>query len=71
MSAPALRRHFAPPFARGALLAVASACVFTLTACTVGPDYVKPSATTAATYKELEGTGWKPAQPADTFTRGA
>ena len=42
-----------------------------LTACTVGPDYVKPPATTAATYKELEGTGWKPAQPADTLTRGA
>ncbi|MFM0319530.1 efflux transporter outer membrane subunit [Paraburkholderia nemoris] len=53
------------------MLAVASVFVFALTACTVGPDYVKPPATTAATYKELEGTGWKPAQPADTFTRGA
>jgi NodT family efflux transporter outer membrane factor (OMF) lipoprotein len=44
---------------------------FALTACTVGPDYVKPPAPVAATYKELEGTGWKPAQPADTLTRGA
>jgi len=50
-------------------LALAGACA--LTACTLGPDYVKPTATTAATYKELDGTGWKPAQPADTLTRGA
>ncbi|WP_175160502.1 efflux transporter outer membrane subunit [Paraburkholderia fynbosensis] len=53
----------------------ASACaltlVITLTACTVGPDYVKPLTPAAATFKELEGTGWKPAQPADTLTRGA
>ncbi|HEY4297480.1 MAG TPA: TolC family protein, partial [Paraburkholderia sp.] len=42
-----------------------------LTACTVGPDYVKPPATIAATYAELEGSGWKPAQPADALTRGA
>ncbi len=32
---------------------------------------MRPTATTAATYKELEGTGWKPAQPADLGTRGA
>jgi NodT family efflux transporter outer membrane factor (OMF) lipoprotein len=48
-----------------------AALTFTLAACTVGPDYVKPPTTTAATYKELEGSGWQPAQPADTFTRGA
>ncbi|MGH8777500.1 efflux transporter outer membrane subunit [Paraburkholderia sp.] len=42
-----------------------------LTGCTVGPDYVRPTATAAATYKELEGTGWKPAQPGDTALRGA
>ncbi|HEY4352047.1 MAG TPA: efflux transporter outer membrane subunit [Paraburkholderia sp.] len=42
-----------------------------LTACTVGPDYVRPPAPTPATYKELEGTGWKTAQPADAKLRGA
>jgi NodT family efflux transporter outer membrane factor (OMF) lipoprotein len=42
-----------------------------LAACTVGPDYVKPVTVTPATYRELEGTGWKPAQPADTLARGA
>ncbi len=52
-----------------ALSATAVACA--LAGCAVGPDYVRPTATTAATYKELEGTGWKPAQPADLGTRGA
>lgn len=56
---------------RAAAVAVAVASGFVLAGCAVGPDYVKPSATTAATYKELEGSGWKPAQPADTITRGA
>jgi NodT family efflux transporter outer membrane factor (OMF) lipoprotein len=42
-----------------------------LAACTVGPDYVRPPTSTAATYKELEGTGWKPAAPADNALRGA
>ena len=60
-------RMRAPAFA----LTSAFTLAFTLTACTVGPDYVKPPAPVAATYKELEGTGWKPAQPADTLTRGA
>lgn len=74
MNAPASRRRFvAPPLRhvslRASALVLASACA--LTACTVGPDYVKPTTTTAATYKELEGTGWKSAQPADTLTRGA
>jgi NodT family efflux transporter outer membrane factor (OMF) lipoprotein len=49
----------------------ALALAITLAGCTVGPDYVKPPTPVAATYKELEGTGWKPAQPADTLTRGA
>ncbi|MFM0019890.1 efflux transporter outer membrane subunit [Paraburkholderia azotifigens] len=42
-----------------------------LAACTVGPDYKRPSATTAATFKELEGTGWKTAEPADAHIRSA
>jgi NodT family efflux transporter outer membrane factor (OMF) lipoprotein len=35
-----------------------------LSACAVGPDYVKPSAETPAAFKEQ--AGWKIAQPADT-----
>lgn len=40
-----------------------------LTACTVGPDYVKPTTVTPATFKELKG--WKVAQPRDTVIKGA
>ncbi len=39
-----------------------------LTACSVGPDYVKPSAPVPESYKEL---GWKVAQPRDHLIRGA
>lgn len=39
-----------------------------LTACTVGPDYVRPSAEAPVAYKELEG--WKVAQPSDHLDRG-
>ncbi|TDN68192.1 efflux transporter outer membrane subunit [Paraburkholderia sp. BL10I2N1] len=48
---------------------MAVACL--LAGCTVGPDYVRPKDTIAATFKELDGTGWKPAQPADVGSRGA
>jgi NodT family efflux transporter outer membrane factor (OMF) lipoprotein len=51
--------------------AVALAAASLLAACTLGPDYTRPSAPAAATWKELDGTGWKPAQPADTQLRGA
>jgi NodT family efflux transporter outer membrane factor (OMF) lipoprotein len=40
---------------------LASAALTTLAACTVGPDYQKPSAPVPATYKEIDG--WKPATP--------
>ena len=39
------------------------------TACTVGPDYVRPTAPVPPVYKELEG--WKVAQPKDESIRGA
>ena len=52
-------------------LTLAVSLAVSVAACTVGPDYVKPPAIAAATYKELEGSGWKPAQPADALTRGA
>ena len=40
-----------------------------LTACTVGPDYVRPAAVVPAAYKEA--AGWKPAQPKDNCIKGA
>jgi NodT family efflux transporter outer membrane factor (OMF) lipoprotein len=39
-----------------------------LTSCTVGPDYLQPSAPVPATYKELKG--WKRAAPSDDIDRG-
>ena len=51
------RRSFAPLLA-SALLA----------GCTVGPDYVRPSAGIPAAYKE--GFGWQPARPSDHVGRG-
>jgi NodT family efflux transporter outer membrane factor (OMF) lipoprotein len=38
-------------------------------ACSVGPDYQRPSAVTPASYKEAKG--WKVAHPADGIDRGA
>ncbi len=54
---------------RRAMLGVALSAA--LAGCKVGPDYVRPQIGVAATYKELEGTGWTSAQPADTAPRGA
>lgn len=42
---------------------------FLLTACTAGPDYVRPDAPVPPAYKELKG--WKKAVPADDADRGA
>ncbi len=39
-----------------------------LTACTVGPNYVRPTTEVPGTYKEMEG--WKVAQPEDRHIRG-
>ncbi len=40
---------------------------FMISACSVGPDYVKPTVETPAAFKE--GDGWKQAQPADTLLK--
>ena len=40
-----------------------------LTACTVGPDYVRPTAEVPVSYKET--VGWKVAEPKDHLIRGA
>ena len=39
-----------------------------LAGCTVGPDYVRPSAPSTTSFKEVEG--WKNAEPRDTVIRG-
>src|SRR4029077_3718917 len=56
------RRRFAPAIAP-AMLMLLSACMV------VGPDYVRPTVTTPAAYKENDG--WKVAQPKDDVIRGA
>ena len=48
---------------RHRLLLVAAASLL-LSACTVGPEYVRPTVATPVSYKEV--AGWKQAQPADT-----
>ncbi len=45
-----------------------SVCLF-VAACTVGPDYMRPSVVVPPAYKELPG--WKVAQPRDDVLRGA
>jgi NodT family efflux transporter outer membrane factor (OMF) lipoprotein len=63
------RRHSAGPGTCAVLLLA--------TACTVGPDYVRPAAPVPTRYKEAHPisaqppTGWKVSEPADMFYRGA
>jgi outer membrane protein TolC len=55
---------------RGRRTLAAVAGVLTLmTGCVVGPDYVRPTVVTPASYKEIDG--WKVAQPQDHVLRGA
>jgi NodT family efflux transporter outer membrane factor (OMF) lipoprotein len=49
-------------------LALASVLLVLGSACTVGPDYVRPSMISPDAYKELDG--WKIAQPRDGLARG-
>ncbi|MGD0230753.1 MAG: efflux transporter outer membrane subunit [Syntrophorhabdales bacterium] len=48
--------------------AAACAVLLALTACTVGPNYVRPPAVTSASFKEMDG--WKQAEPKDRVLRG-
>ncbi len=50
-------------------LALAAAALVLTTACSVGPDYVRPSTISPDAYKELDG--WKIARPQDALARGA
>jgi NodT family efflux transporter outer membrane factor (OMF) lipoprotein len=54
-------------------LASATALGATLSACTVGPNYVRPSAPTSVAFKEAPNpqNGWSPAQPMDAIQKGA
>ncbi|WP_321903960.1 efflux transporter outer membrane subunit [Paraburkholderia tropica] len=70
-----MTRRFLDLTARALCIVGVSALV---AGCKVGPDYVRPTAQVAATYKEtdadakaLDGTGWALAQPADGAPRGA
>ncbi len=49
-------------------LLAAAALVAILAACTVGPDYVRPTVVAPAAYKEI--AGWKLGQPRDAADRG-
>jgi multidrug efflux pump len=49
--------------------AAGAAAVTLLSACAVGPDYVRPEIESPAAFKELEG--WKTARPQDDAARGA
>jgi NodT family efflux transporter outer membrane factor (OMF) lipoprotein len=50
-------------------LALAGATLALMTACSVGPDYVRPSVISPDAYKELDG--WRIARPQDALARGA
>jgi NodT family efflux transporter outer membrane factor (OMF) lipoprotein len=53
-------------------VAIVAGTILLLSACTVGPDYVKPSVETPPAYKEAEGGAkWQIAQPKDDVIRGA
>jgi NodT family efflux transporter outer membrane factor (OMF) lipoprotein len=52
----------------GGPLALASALLVLVSACTVGPDYVRPSMISPNAYQELDG--WKIAHPRDGLARG-
>lgn len=49
-------------------IAVLAATLVLLSACAVGPDYVRPTVEAPAAFKEMDG--WKPAQPRDQEIRG-
>ncbi|MGO9020733.1 MAG: efflux transporter outer membrane subunit [Syntrophobacteraceae bacterium] len=49
--------------------AAASLLLAVLSACTVGPDYLKPKVETPPSFKEVEG--WKKAEPQDNIPRGS
>ena len=61
--------HHPIPNTRRPALAAALLATLLLGACAVGPNYQRPTAPDAASFKEAEG--WVPAAPADALERGA
>jgi NodT family efflux transporter outer membrane factor (OMF) lipoprotein len=65
-----------PAMARSPLLAIAIALALTTSACIVGPNYAKPAAPVAPSFKEplppnfKEAKGWKQGEPKDDLHRG-
>lgn len=62
------QRMFLLQITRKLFIAVMTISLALLAACTVGPDYVKPTAVTPAAFKEAKG--WKVAQPKDNVIKG-
>jgi NodT family efflux transporter outer membrane factor (OMF) lipoprotein len=56
------------PGLRTCTLPVITGVLMLVTACTIGPNYVRPKADTPDAYKEMEG--WKKAQPSDNLIKG-
>ncbi len=52
------------------VIAYFAAFITTLSACSVGPDYVRPRVAVPASYKEAGNKGWRLAQPNDAIDRG-
>lgn len=66
---PSARRDRRPMSARAWTVAAGTALTLLLSACTVGPNYVRPDAPVPAAYKE-EDDAWKRAAPRDEIARG-
>ncbi|MGA7852072.1 MAG: efflux transporter outer membrane subunit [Candidatus Acidiferrales bacterium] len=54
---------------RFSFAAISAAAFLSFAGCTVGPNYVRPTAEVPTAYKELP-SDWKPAQPSDAITKG-
>ena len=65
-----------PSIKRAAILSLAAVLGFALSGCLVGPQYVRPAAPLAPSFKEAlpenfkSEDGWKPAQPSDAQLKG-
>src|SRR5580693_4759881 len=62
-------------FSNALILQMAALALLSLSGCTVGPKYARPSVATPPAYKELtpetsQALGWKTAQPADAALHG-
>ncbi|RZA16793.1 MAG: RND transporter, partial [Proteobacteria bacterium] len=56
-------------FPRVSRLASVALCSLMLGACTLGPDYQRPTIATPVAFKQADG--WRQANPSDALARGA